>query len=293
MRLKKQREEKGLALADIEKSTKIGIRLLKNIESGDFGALPSGVFARNFIRQYCDAIGVDADPILEKIFEDEQRGRETESVQKEKSSYAGIVLFFIFLLILAAIWGIRSGWFTMGKGGEEHRALPSKAEISMAKKAVPPVKPSSQKPLAQDATLSGRGVGGEPGNSENRNGEKGRPGDVSPAVQSDSTRQTGLVVSRNSKPGSSEKIQKEKGYPIRFEADEKCWVHLKSPEKEVDFILMKGEMYTTTCLPPTVISIGNVGHLRVFVNNEKVLFPSGKRVVKDFLLLSPDRQNGI
>ncbi len=47
---------------------------------------------------------------------------------------------------------------------------------------------------------------------------------------------------------STASIEKVKaGFQVRFEADEKCWVHLRCPEKEMDFILMKGELYTTTC----------------------------------------------
>lgn len=73
-------------------------------------------------------------------------------------------------------------------------------------------------------------------------------------------------------------------FSVRFEADEKCWIHLRCPEKEMDFILMSGEMYTISCSGPAVVTVGNAEHLRVFVNNKKVVFPAGQRVVKNFVL---------
>lgn len=53
------RERKGISLRDISNETKISTRYLEAIEAGDFGALPGGVFATSYIRQYAHAIDFD------------------------------------------------------------------------------------------------------------------------------------------------------------------------------------------------------------------------------------------
>ncbi len=55
--LKHARESAGLTLEAIAARTKIGVRMLAAIEDGEFGRLPSQVFARMFVRQYLELIG--------------------------------------------------------------------------------------------------------------------------------------------------------------------------------------------------------------------------------------------
>ncbi len=55
--LKHARESAGLSLEAIAARTKIGGRMLAAIEDGEFGRLPSKVFARMFVRQYLEMVG--------------------------------------------------------------------------------------------------------------------------------------------------------------------------------------------------------------------------------------------
>jgi cytoskeleton protein RodZ len=57
--LRRERVRQGLDLQTVSETTKIGTRLLKAIEAGEFGKLPGGVFTRSFIKQYASALGVD------------------------------------------------------------------------------------------------------------------------------------------------------------------------------------------------------------------------------------------
>lgn len=52
----------GVALEAIAERTKIAVRVLTALESGDFTKLPSRTFARMFVRQYFDFIGEPAEP---------------------------------------------------------------------------------------------------------------------------------------------------------------------------------------------------------------------------------------
>ena len=102
-RLRNRREERGLSLQDIERSTKISVRLLKHIEEGTFSALPKGVFARNFIRQYCEAIDMDAGPILEQLFPSEPYSEESETPPPRERS--GLIwLIIVVVATMCLLW---------------------------------------------------------------------------------------------------------------------------------------------------------------------------------------------
>lgn len=60
------RQKTGLSLEQIAESTKISIYFLRAIEEEDFSRLPGGIFDRSYIRQYADAIGIDAAEVLEE-----------------------------------------------------------------------------------------------------------------------------------------------------------------------------------------------------------------------------------
>lgn len=58
--LQKARLDKGLSLDDIQQTTKIQKRYLAAIENGQFDQLPGAFYERAFVRQYANAVGLDA-----------------------------------------------------------------------------------------------------------------------------------------------------------------------------------------------------------------------------------------
>lgn len=56
--LKSKREGLGLSLEDVERDTKIRRAFLAAIEEGDYSAIPGMVYARGFVRNYCDYLGL-------------------------------------------------------------------------------------------------------------------------------------------------------------------------------------------------------------------------------------------
>ena len=55
---------KSISLDTIAASTKLSVRQLQAIESGDFRKLPGGIYNTNYIRQYARAIGFDETELL-------------------------------------------------------------------------------------------------------------------------------------------------------------------------------------------------------------------------------------
>ena len=62
--IKTKREALGLSLEDVFQRTRISIAYLQAIENKDFHLLPIPVYAKNFIKTYARALGIDSKPIL-------------------------------------------------------------------------------------------------------------------------------------------------------------------------------------------------------------------------------------
>jgi cytoskeletal protein RodZ len=57
--LRREREIRGITLAEISESTKISKRWLQALENEEFELLPGGVFNRGFVRSYAHFLGID------------------------------------------------------------------------------------------------------------------------------------------------------------------------------------------------------------------------------------------
>jgi cytoskeletal protein RodZ len=62
--VKSWRQERGITLDSIAASTKLSMRHLEAIESGDFKRLPGGIYNTNYIRQYARAISFSEADLL-------------------------------------------------------------------------------------------------------------------------------------------------------------------------------------------------------------------------------------
>jgi transcriptional regulator with XRE-family HTH domain len=63
-RLRREREGRGISLAEIADQTKVAVSVLAGLERGDLSRWPSGIFRRAFIRSYAAAVGLDANDTL-------------------------------------------------------------------------------------------------------------------------------------------------------------------------------------------------------------------------------------
>jgi cytoskeleton protein RodZ len=64
VRLKQEREQRGITLEEISATTKIGTRMLVALEQDHFDQLPGGIFNKGFIRAYARCLGLDEDQTI-------------------------------------------------------------------------------------------------------------------------------------------------------------------------------------------------------------------------------------
>lgn len=61
------RKARGLAVADIAQTLKLGIRQVEALESGQWQQLPGQTFIRGFVRNYARLVGIDAAPLMQQL----------------------------------------------------------------------------------------------------------------------------------------------------------------------------------------------------------------------------------
>jgi transcriptional regulator with XRE-family HTH domain len=64
VRLRHQRERRGVSLEHIAHETKINSSLLADLERGQLSRWPAGIFGRAFVRAYAEAVGLDPREVL-------------------------------------------------------------------------------------------------------------------------------------------------------------------------------------------------------------------------------------
>lgn len=62
------REQRGLTLEEIARSTRIAPRFLQAIETEEFAMLPGGVYNTSYIRQYARAIGFSEAALIDQYY---------------------------------------------------------------------------------------------------------------------------------------------------------------------------------------------------------------------------------
>jgi cytoskeletal protein RodZ len=112
--LKTARENSGLTLKELFERTRISVVNLEAIENGDFHLLPVPIYARNFIKTYSDALGIDSKPVLQcyenylQALQVKEKARATEqptnsplaSIMNRYKAYLWIICI---ILIFAAV----------------------------------------------------------------------------------------------------------------------------------------------------------------------------------------------
>jgi len=68
--LRTARERSGLAIEDVAASTRITVALLHAIERNAFDKVPSGIFARGFIRSFAREVGLDPEEMVAQFLEE-------------------------------------------------------------------------------------------------------------------------------------------------------------------------------------------------------------------------------
>jgi cytoskeleton protein RodZ len=117
--LRRERELRGIALAEIAEATKIGARFLQAIEQDRVDVLPGGVFARAFVRQYATFVGLDVERTVDDFMRlnvDQWNERSPSDKHRLREGPGTVTL-----IAVAALLGV--GLLSMGRSSARPRAV--------------------------------------------------------------------------------------------------------------------------------------------------------------------------
>ena len=151
-RLRTAREAQGLSLADIAARTRVPIRHLEAIESGDYSEMPTPTYAIGFAKAYARAVGEDEVAIARDV------RSKTAAVSAERQSYQpyelddpkrvpprGLAITAAVIAVIVLIGGLLwfgSSWFSGYSAGEQQPAAveqPAPAPTAPPTVAIPAI----------------------------------------------------------------------------------------------------------------------------------------------------------
>lgn len=165
-KLQEARKAKGYTLDDLQQMTKIQKRYLIAIEEGNFDVMPGKFYARAFIKQYADTVGLNGDQLLEQYTDDVPQTHDEEYVEKVNTNQTRsenhvtnewvekiknmLPTILIVLLVFAIIGGI---WYAATKtGNKDDGSIISKDSDSVSITSTSESKESSQEKESQSSS---------------------------------------------------------------------------------------------------------------------------------------------
>lgn len=177
--LRDARERAGLGLSDLAEVTHVRRVYLTALEEGRYADLPEDVYARNFVRLYANAVGLDAAPLLDQYARERQRavGRTTleRRLERDRVDAKAVrstptapvtrrrewtlpdwlvgpwlpTLGLVAVVVTLAVWGYNS--LFGGPPTTVATTPPPAASQGTTPPAATPVDPAAQAPAATDA----------------------------------------------------------------------------------------------------------------------------------------------
>jgi transcriptional regulator with XRE-family HTH domain len=81
--LRLAREAKGMTIEDVAEQTRIMSRTIENLEREIFTDIVAPIYGRGFVKLYCEAVGIDARPMIEEFMEIYNGNRESVIIERK------------------------------------------------------------------------------------------------------------------------------------------------------------------------------------------------------------------
>ncbi|KZE38130.1 hypothetical protein AV656_04190 [Bhargavaea cecembensis] len=137
--------EKGYSLEDLQEITKIQKRYLAAIEEGKFSIMPGTFYVRAFIKQYAEAVGLDADEMLamykaeapEPLITGETTGMSAPTMRRTSMRRAGkaaeampkIILALFIVVAIGIVWFLKANQAADTEPAEEINETESTVQV--------------------------------------------------------------------------------------------------------------------------------------------------------------------
>lgn len=115
--LKTERERRGLSLDQVHDSTRITIQNLGALEQDRFDQFPNRVYARAFLRDYANFLGLDSAELLARYEEEWGASRETQPQPRTALSVWRAIGYALLTIVVIGVLGAAGyfGWMAYEK----------------------------------------------------------------------------------------------------------------------------------------------------------------------------------
>ncbi|MFD0049380.1 helix-turn-helix domain-containing protein [Actinomycetes bacterium NPDC127524] len=268
-RLKEAREAKGMSLDDLQEATKIQKRYLIGIEEGNYEMMPGKFYVRAFIKQYCEAVGLDPEGVFEEYKNDvpavhhDELPEQLSRVQSRKTISPGTSKFMeLFPRILAAvlvigvcilIWVLISKYVNNSDEKTKKNENKTSQSVDYNENKNSPLKKNDQK----------KGTGEK---QQDKNTKTEKPAAEKPVQALTKTSISGKYTTYTLKNAES--------FKLKVASKGQTWVGVKNGTGKLFFqgILKKNESKDIDFSneAEAVIIIGNASDTEISVNDEKL-----------------------
>ncbi|SFI24633.1 MULTISPECIES: RodZ domain-containing protein [unclassified Bacillus (in: firmicutes)] len=279
-KLKEAREMKGFSIDQLQEITKIQKRYLIGIEEGNFSIMPGDFYARAFIKQYAEAVGLNGEATLEEYrHEIPQTASQSvpqvptgqkaqETVQRAASSPIAdhmpkILITLLVIAVGVAIWFVFR--FVTGKSDV--------SQVNQTKNAQTEVEKAENSPLDQKK-------------EEKKEEKKEVP--QQPQQQQNAAQEEIKVVEKNGKESTLE-LSHNKELKVEVHAKGTSYVDIKNDSGKEYYTgtLNKDETQQQDLSSEHVVrlNIGNAPNVEIKINSKVVEFPQNAEEIRHQILV--------
>ncbi|MEH6889289.1 RodZ domain-containing protein [Bacillus sp. JJ864] len=274
-KLKEARELKGFSIDQLQEVTKIQKRYLISIEEGNLSILPGDFYARAFIKQYAEAVGLNGEAVLEEYRHEIPQSvsqdvpqistgqKAQETVQRAATSPIAdhmpkILITLLVIAVGVAIWFVFQ--FVLGKSDD--------GQVKQTKNAQTEVEKAENSPLDQKKE--------EKKEKKEKKEEKKAEAPQQAQQQQNTAQEEIKVVEKNGKESTLE-LSHNKEFKVEIHAKGTSYVDIKNEGDKVLYTgtLKKDETQRQDLSSEHVVrlNIGSAPNVEIKINGKVVEFP--------------------
>jgi cytoskeleton protein RodZ len=283
-RLRLEREQRGVTLDQISRSTKIGTRFLQALEQDRFEQLPGGIFNKGFIRAYARFLGLNEEQTLADYLAATSPGEpataaepavpaQGESMQASSLPWGTFAMLLLVVALSFAIWG----FYTRDREPStpvRHPVAPSSNSSGSTSPPAPSSSSDSQMPAAEEQAGDSQKPAAEAqtAQAEMSADSRAHPTATGPSAPADS-----LALARAEPESSSTKAPVSTAslvtasFMVHIKARNNAWVSITADGKRLtDETLTGGAEKSIRAANQIIVKTGNSGALDFEFNGQKL-----------------------
>ncbi len=272
--LKTKREAMGLSLKDVYQQTRVNVSYLQAIENNDFNTLPEPAYARNFIKTYARALGVEETLILARYEEYLNSLKMLDDLETDESTgakgffasmftyYRKILgVIFVLAVLFSVMWLVSMQYSPSSRVDVDRSIMSKNINIASEKQDMSEEKTSDELPVSDAA-------------QKNENAADGKS--AVPAQKTEQSQQVSAPESSAKKVTPSAPDNVYQGYDdqdintLVIKANDATWIRMKIDQKpHFQILLQPGEKveYRAAIFD---MDIGNAGGVELQFKGKKI-----------------------